>query len=285
MTFESRIQHQSTAFQLEANAVSRNSIRGGRSSSQKRGGGGGRGRIRSQQQQGHSSSCRPKPTCQICHKVGHEAISCWHRYNQNYQPEDVVKMAAAATTTPSYPVNTDWYIDSGATYHITNELERLSTRERYRGADQVQVANGTDNATQRILHQGKCRNGLYNLAGMSRSKARPTPSRFQAFLSVRPSEELWHRRLGQPASSTVQAVLQCNKLDVASFTNDSPFVCDACQQAKSHQLPFQLSSNVSKKSLELIHSDVWGPAIAYVRGLNIIAALLMTLASLLGYFS
>jgi hypothetical protein len=37
-------------------------------------------------------------------------------------------------------------------------------------------------------------------------------------------------------------------------------VCDACQQAKSHQLPYPRSSNASKGPLELILFDVWGPA-------------------------
>jgi histone deacetylase 1/2 len=37
-------------------------------------------------------------------------------------------------------------------------------------------------------------------------------------------------------------------------------VCDACQRAKSHQLSYTASSRVSTVPLELIHSDVWGPA-------------------------
>jgi hypothetical protein len=42
--------------------------------------------------------------------------------------------------------------------------------------------------------------------------------------------------------------------------SNKELVCDACQQAKSHQLPYSKSSNVSRYPLELIHSDVWGPA-------------------------
>lgn len=36
--------------------------------------------------------------------------------------------------------------------------------------------------------------------------------------------------------------------------------CDACQLAKSHQLPYTQSNKVSSPPLELIFSDVWGPA-------------------------
>jgi hypothetical protein len=33
---------------------------------------------------------------------------------------------------------------------------------------------------------------------------------------------------------------------------------DFCQQPKSHQLPYPVSTSVSFKPLELIFSDVWG---------------------------
>ena len=39
-------------------------------------------------------------------------------------------------------------------------------------------------------------------------------------------------------------------------------MCDACQRAKSHQLPYSTSYHVTTVPLELIHSDVWHPAIA-----------------------
>jgi histone deacetylase 1/2 len=37
-------------------------------------------------------------------------------------------------------------------------------------------------------------------------------------------------------------------------------VCDACQQGKHHQLPYPRSTSVSTSPMELIFSDVWGPA-------------------------
>lgn len=48
-------------------------------------------------------------------------------------------------------MDTNWYFDSGATYNITNELEKLSTHDRYTGHDQVQAANGKG---MRISHIG-----------------------------------------------------------------------------------------------------------------------------------
>ena len=41
-------------------------------------------------------------------------------------------------------------------------------------------------------------------------------------------------------------------------------MCDACQKGKSHQLPYPKSSSESSAPLELVFSDVWGPAIPSV---------------------
>jgi hypothetical protein len=38
-------------------------------------------------------------------------------------------------------------------------------------------------------------------------------------------------------------------------------ICEACQQAKSHQLPYPMSDSTSKALLELVFSDVWGVAV------------------------
>jgi histone deacetylase 1/2 len=63
----------------------------------------------------------------------------------------------------------------------------------------------------------------------------------------------------------VSHVLRRHELPISS-SNKSPAVCDACQQGKSHQQPFVLSTRVVNKPLELVYSDVWGPAQTSVSG-------------------
>jgi hypothetical protein len=46
----------------------------------------------------------------------------------------------------------NWYLDSGATNHITDELERLTMHERYTSNDQIRAANGEG---MNITHIGK----------------------------------------------------------------------------------------------------------------------------------
>jgi histone deacetylase 1/2 len=46
----------------------------------------------------------------------------------------------------------NWYLDSGATDHITGELEQLTMHERYNGNEQIRAANG---AGMDIAHVGQ----------------------------------------------------------------------------------------------------------------------------------
>jgi hypothetical protein len=65
----------------------------------------------------------------------------------------------------------------------------------------------------------------------------------------------WYNRLGHPSFQIIQKLVSQNRI---SCSNKS--VCDACQQDKSHQLPYSVSISISLKPLELVLSDVWGPA-------------------------
>ncbi|WVZ95274.1 hypothetical protein U9M48_041059 [Paspalum notatum var. saurae] len=67
-----------------------------------------------------------RPICQVCKKTGHTADRCWHRFDEDYVPEE--RNAAAATS--FYNVDTNWYTDTGATDHITGEPEKLATRDK-----------------------------------------------------------------------------------------------------------------------------------------------------------
>jgi hypothetical protein len=74
------------------------------------------------------------------------------------------------------------------------------------------------------------------------------------------SIDRWHSRLEHPVIPTVERILKNNKLPNLLDSNKNS-VCGACQQAKSHQLPYSISTSVSTQPLELVFSDVWGPTI------------------------
>lgn len=80
------------------------------------------------------------PFCQICQKARHTATKCWHRFDQDFQTPSAPQ-ACHTTTQPLS--NQTWYSDTGATHHITSNLQNLNIHtEDYSGQDQVLVGNG-----------------------------------------------------------------------------------------------------------------------------------------------
>jgi histone deacetylase 1/2 len=269
-----------------------------------------------------SGGASNRPTCQICSKVGHVASCCFKRFDKKilgagndgrYMEKQISAFSVSTQhhhhgSTSSFPVDPSWYADTGATDHLTNELDKLHVKEQYHGKDHVHTANGQgmrithighstlptsshplhlknilhvpsvtrnllsvkkfsldnnvffefhpwyffvkDRRTREVLLRGGCRGGLYNL-DISAVK--------HVFSSVKVSRSRWHSRLGHPASQIVQHVLHHSELPSES-NNKDVIICDACQQGKSHQLPFSLSTRVFTSPLEFIFSDVWGPA-------------------------
>jgi hypothetical protein len=242
-------------------------------------------------------------------------MHCWHRFDENFVPDDRFPGMADG----SYGVDTNWYTDTGATDHVTGELEKLSVCDRYKGGDQIHTTNEAgmeishighsviktpyrnlylnnilytpqakrniasvhrivvdnfaflefhsnffvikDKATKKVLLRGPYRRGLYPLSSSSLLPA----SIKQAYGVNKPSFTTWHSRLGHPASPIVEKVISLFTLPHCKELNKQS-VCDAYQKAKSHRLPYPKSSSILKHPLELIFSDVWGPAPMSVGG-------------------
>jgi len=78
-------------------------------------------------------------TCQLCGKEGHSVLRCFKRFAASFTGPP---QKSASVTTSSYGVDTNWYMDSGATDHVTGELEKLIVHDKYHGGDQVHNASG-----------------------------------------------------------------------------------------------------------------------------------------------
>jgi len=66
-------------------------------------------------------------------------IKCFKRFDHSFTnaPQKVV-----SSTTTSYGVDTNWYVDLGATDHVTSKLDKLTLREKYGRHDQVHSSSG-----------------------------------------------------------------------------------------------------------------------------------------------
>nr|CAC37623.1 copia-like polyprotein [Arabidopsis thaliana] len=116
--------------------------RGRGRSGQNRGRGGysTRGRGFSQHQSASPSSGQ-RPVCQICGRIGHTAIKCYNRFDNNYQSE--VPTQAFSALRVSDETGKEWYPDSAATAHITASTSGLQNATTYEGNDAVLVGDGT----------------------------------------------------------------------------------------------------------------------------------------------
>ncbi|KAL6344223.1 hypothetical protein AAG906_035448 [Vitis piasezkii] len=111
-----------------------------------------------------------------------------------------------------------------------------------------------DQVSKRVLLQGQLDNGLYKV----QSSFFPSIVSFppQVFIANIKDPNMWHKRLGHPALSVVNQILDsCN---IARTQKIRFNFCNSCQLAKSHRLPFSLSPSIAEKPIELIHTDLWG---------------------------
>jgi hypothetical protein len=74
-----------------------------------------------------SSSLPARPPCQICGKLSHQALDCFHRMDHAFQGHHPpAQLSAMIATSNQAAENGPWYADSAANQHITANLENLS---------------------------------------------------------------------------------------------------------------------------------------------------------------
>nr|GMD84145.1 Retrovirus-related Pol polyprotein from transposon RE1 [Ipomoea batatas] len=220
-----------------------------------------------------------KPTCQICGKLNHIALYCWYRFDYSYQSEDLPQALAALTLNNNDP---SFYMDSGATAHMTNNAGMLSYTKPYKGNDVIYVGNGNK---LDITHSGNACVGELNLKdvlvvpklkknlisdhnkrtigkGHRQGQLYALEPGFQEALSAIKGDNsfsLWHQRLGHPSAKILSLLKGKKVIDVTNWQTKSS-ICVSCQSGKSCKLPFNLNNDMSNFPLQKVHCDLWGPA-------------------------
>ncbi|PKU59088.1 Retrovirus-related Pol polyprotein from transposon TNT 1-94 [Dendrobium catenatum] len=108
----------------------------------------GRGRTSSNRYRVDSRNSNPNPrtgkapkpliTYQICSKNGHSVIKCWHHHDDTYNSEP----ASALFTLPTNQPAAEWFLDSGASSHLTSDPTNVLHPQPYHGSTQVTLGNG-----------------------------------------------------------------------------------------------------------------------------------------------
>ncbi|KAM1099692.1 hypothetical protein ACFX15_006016 [Malus domestica] len=221
--------------------------------------------------------------CQICGKKNHSAQFCLYRNSnvQNSPPTAMHVNTVSNSVVPSASPQQFWLTDSGATSHMTADLNNLSLATPYSSTETIQTASGAglsishigsshiptpikplqlhyvlyDKATGRIMFKGLCSDGLYPIPFPGRASS---PRSQVAFLGHQVSSALWHSRLGHPSNSVVSSILKQCQVSVAFDSN--PVICSTCLEGKFCKLPFVASVSKSVTPFEVVHTDVWGPS-------------------------
>uniref|UniRef100_A0A2N9J617 Integrase catalytic domain-containing protein n=1 Tax=Fagus sylvatica TaxID=28930 RepID=A0A2N9J617_FAGSY len=188
-----------------------------------------------------------RPTCQICWKIGHYAIDCYHRMDFAYQGKNPpTKLAAMANASNlHYTQNSEtWLTNSGASDHIIANASTLNSQTPCQGTEQVTVGNGQnlpiqsivhklyldnncschfdahklliqDLPTGRLLYKGLSKDGVYpiNSSQFCTSASSKTACLASSFAQ---KWELWHSRLGHPSAKVLNTIFpslsSCNSL-------------------------------------------------------------------------
>lgn len=85
------------------------------------------------------------------------ALQCWHRFNQDVNPSSSSfnntgqGSMYAMLTTPCTALDSNWYLDSGATNHVTPDPANLVHKTSYTGPEQIYIGDG---AGLQISHIG-----------------------------------------------------------------------------------------------------------------------------------
>lgn len=83
------------------------------------------------------------PVCQICGRLGHNVLRCWHKFDNIYQHDDMPSaLAALRITDVSNSLGLEWFPDSAATAHVTSSPCHLQHAQAYTGSDAIMVGNG-----------------------------------------------------------------------------------------------------------------------------------------------
>jgi GAG-pre-integrase domain/gag-polypeptide of LTR copia-type len=104
----------------------------------------GRGRDHS-----NTSNSAQGQQCQICEKNGHSTLNCYHRFDIRFTspsaspPVHSQSSHQALLAEPASTPQSHWFLDSGATTHVTPDINNLSSSAPYTGSEAVHIGNGS----------------------------------------------------------------------------------------------------------------------------------------------
>ncbi|GAA0149345.1 hypothetical protein LIER_08546 [Lithospermum erythrorhizon] len=226
--------------------------------------------------------------CQYCNRPNHTAKTC-PQLTSNAFYAATPSGSSPASMQSFVPFDDQWHFDTGATSHMTSNSVMLMSFRPHMANDKVLIG---DSSSIPITHSGDSMissqskpltlpnvlvvpnlptNLLFgkatNQTWISCASPGPLPSSYVSFSSLESpvlaltanvvsSSQLWHMRLGHPASSAFHSLSQSSSIPIKSLL-DIYQTCHACQLGKLMRRPHAPNEKRASSAFELIHNDIW----------------------------
>jgi hypothetical protein len=100
-----------------------------------------RGKVLDKPNSQHHSD---RPVCQLCQKKGHTVDRCYKQFDSTYKPppprpppKQAFRYQSSPQTLfvqPGQPLLESWYLDSGASAHVSSDLNAFTSYSPYNGS-------------------------------------------------------------------------------------------------------------------------------------------------------
>ncbi|RVX08125.1 Retrovirus-related Pol polyprotein from transposon TNT 1-94 [Vitis vinifera] len=240
-----------------------------------------------------------KGKCNFCHKIGHKQVDCfkfknWLEKKKKGEIVVVVNLNANMIETNIVDVHANsWWLDTGATIHVTNSLQEMTNRRKSSKHEEcVDMGDGSKVKVEffgmiklkLITESGKvdifCNsvligNGVLfgNLYSLSlhhgllcdSSSVNSVVGCKRARMNLS-SSMLWHKRLGHISRQRLERLVKDGVLSNLDFSDFE--TCVVCLKGKMTTKTRKEKIDRCGRTLDLIHTDICGPLSPTALGLG-----------------
>ncbi|KAL4119480.1 hypothetical protein QTP88_012287 [Uroleucon formosanum] len=204
-----------------------------------------------------------KVNCFYCGKIRHYKRKCKSYLRSmngcKISTTDTNLNAFVSESRINNTITNTWVLDSGASDHMSANIEWFSSYEPLKDTQQVTIGDGSnlyaigkDSPTVAPLH-ARCG----RLFELQVKVEMPSKAECYANIAIEKRLQVWHERLGHQNIQYVRNCLAKHNIDYSA--EDNQFVCSDCIIGKQHRQSFNKSETEYFNVGDLIYADICGP--------------------------
>ncbi|CAJ2672130.1 unnamed protein product [Trifolium pratense] len=163
-------------------------------------------------------------------------------------------------------VSRPWFLDSGASNHMTRSSEYLHNLHSYHGNQNIQITDGNALSITNVGDLNSDFRDVLVSPGLA-SNLLSVGQLVDNNCNVNFSRDGCLVKLGHPNSVVLSHLFKNRLLGNKNIVSNASLSCSVCKLAKSKTLPFSSGAYRASTCFEMIHSDVWGmsPVVSHAR--------------------